>query len=286
MTGAEALQAHLEGGLTTVCRCWAVTRRDGAVLGFTDHDSTLVFGGVKYLANTGLTARAFEQTTGLSVDNSEAVGALSDPAIRDADVEDGLFDGAAVEAWLVNWADTDMRRMMFKGSFGEIERAGPNFRVDLRGLSDVLNQPQGRIYQRSCAAVLGDGKCKVDLSTFEVEGNIASNRDGLVLRVDVEGAFEDGWFAKGLLKAGGRTALIKSDHSQGARRITLWQSMAGLDEGTPVTLTAGCDKRLDTCREKFSNVLNFRGFPDIPGEDWLMSYPVQSGLNDGGSLSK
>lgn len=42
------------------------------------------------------------------------------------------------------------------------------------------------------------------------------------------------------------------------------------------------DKRAVTCRKKFNNFLNFRGFPDIPGEDWLMSYPIPSERNDGG----
>ncbi len=34
----SALQAKLDSGVTTLCRCWIVTRRDGVVLGFTDHD--------------------------------------------------------------------------------------------------------------------------------------------------------------------------------------------------------------------------------------------------------
>ena len=30
----------------TIARAWAVTRRDGLVLGFTDHDRMLAFGGI------------------------------------------------------------------------------------------------------------------------------------------------------------------------------------------------------------------------------------------------
>ena len=41
-----ALLDHLKAGVTTVCQCWAVTRSDGTVLGFTDHDLPLVFGGI------------------------------------------------------------------------------------------------------------------------------------------------------------------------------------------------------------------------------------------------
>jgi hypothetical protein len=71
--GTENLYAHLETGVTTVCRAWAVTRTDGLVLGFTDHDQDLEFGAVTFRAETGLTARSLQQQTGLSVDNTEAI---------------------------------------------------------------------------------------------------------------------------------------------------------------------------------------------------------------------
>ena len=74
----DALAAHLATGTTTVCHAWAITRGDGVVLGFTDHDRDLSFDGVDFRAGTGLTAMALQQETGLSVDNSEAIGALSE----------------------------------------------------------------------------------------------------------------------------------------------------------------------------------------------------------------
>jgi uncharacterized phage protein (TIGR02218 family) len=82
----EALYRHLEDGATTVCRAWMVRRTDGTLMGFTDHDRDLVVDGVPCRADTGMTARALQQTTGMSVDNSEAAGALSDAAIREEDI--------------------------------------------------------------------------------------------------------------------------------------------------------------------------------------------------------
>ena len=76
--GAAELHAHLATGLTTVARCWALTRSDGLRLGFTDHDCDLDFDGLSFRAGTGLSAMALQQATGLSVDNTEALGALSD----------------------------------------------------------------------------------------------------------------------------------------------------------------------------------------------------------------
>ncbi len=91
---SDALYAHLASGTTMTCRAWVVSRRDGTVLGFTDHDRDLSVAGVTCRANTGMTARALQQTTGLSVDNSEAVGALSDAAVSEGGIRAGRYDGA------------------------------------------------------------------------------------------------------------------------------------------------------------------------------------------------
>lgn len=45
----------------------------------------------------------------------------------------------------------------------------------------------------------------------------------------------------------------------------------------------GCDKRWATCTGVFGNGLNFRGFPDIPGDDFLTAHPAGGGRHDGGS---
>jgi uncharacterized phage protein (TIGR02218 family) len=39
-------------------------------------------------------------------------------------------------------------------------------------------------------------------------------------------------------------------------------------------VTAGCDKRFETCRTKFANAVNFRGFPHLPGNDFVVAYAV------------
>lgn len=288
------LQAHLASGATTVCRCWAVDRRDGVVLGFTDHDSDLTFEGVTFKANAGMTARALSQTSGLSVDNTEALGALSDASVTEADILAGRFDGAVVRAWLVNWLSPEDRALQFTGSFGEVARSGGAFEAELRGLTEALNQPQGAVYQTPCAAILGDAKCKFDLSTdgYVAELTVESVEDGRVFTFDGQNEFEPRWFEGGVLTmlsgvADGLAGVIKNDRFEdGVRRVELWESLrADVAVGDQLKLTAGCDKRAETCRLKFSNFNNFRGFPHIPGEDWLISYPIKDGPNDGGSLN-
>lgn len=294
MTGAQRLLEHLATGATTVCRAWAVTRKDQRVLGFTDHDGDLEFDGVVFRANTGLSARALQQATGLSVDNTEAMGALTAAAVTEADLIAGRYDGAKVQAWLVNWAAPDERMLQFSGSFGEIARSGGAFRAELRGISEALNLPQGRSFQKTCTAVLGDSRCRFDVNLpgFFTQCSVEEVAEGRVFRFADLGGFPDRWFERGRARmmtgvGSGAIGLIKGDRiGPGGREIEIWQPLDHrIVSGDVIRLEPGCDKRADTCRQKFANFANFRGFPHIPGEDWLISYPVSAGVNDGGSRS-
>ncbi|GHC09887.1 hypothetical protein GCM10007291_02790 [Gemmobacter nanjingensis] len=294
MSARDDLLAHLAGGATTVCRAWLVRRVDGTQMGFTDHDGDLRFGGVTFRASTGLTAGALQQSTGLSVDNTQAVGALSDAGLTEADILAGRYDGAEVEAWLVNWADPTQRDLLFRGTLGEITRNGAGFEAELRGLAERLNHPQGWVYQRECAALLGDRECGVDLQDpqFTADCVLAEVTERRVFRFAPLAEYPQGWFERGVLTlrdgaAADLSGAIKTDRilADGRREIGLWRALgADVAAGTAVRLVAGCDKRPETCRQKFNNFLNFRGFPHIPGEDWLTSFPTSSLVNDGGSL--
>lgn len=288
----EGLKAHLAGGLTTLCRAWAITRADGTEMGFTDHDRDLSFDGVGFRADTGLSAMALQQGTGLAVDNTEAVGALSDAAITEADILAGRFDGAGVRAWLVNWQDVAQRQLLFRGSIGEMRRIDGAFQAELRGLSEALNRPFGRVYQAPCTAVLGDKACRFDTGDpgYHWDGPVLAVRATSTVTLDGDGAFEPGWFQRGRLEvmsgeAKGLFGSIKRDLPvQQGRELELWEPLrAQVAVGDLVRITAGCDKRLDTCRLKFNNLLNFQGFPDVPEDDWLIVNPAHAGQGSGGS---
>ena len=294
MTSAkDQLYAHLADGSTSVCQAWRVVRLDGTVYGFTDHDQDLSFDGVTYRASTGMTARALQKSLGMAVDNSEAIGALSASAITEADLIAGRFDGAVVQSWLVNWANPAERVQQFQGSFGEIQRGAGAFRAELRGLTEDLNRPQGLVYQKQCSAVLGDGRCRFDLAQpgFAVEVPLVERLDVGTYRLTALPSITDNWFERGRMvflsgPAQGLIALVRSDKTvDGDRIIEVFGDVGAVPGvGDMLRLEAGCDKIAATCREKFNNFINFRGFPDLPGEDWLTSYPVSSQVNNGGSL--
>ncbi|MDR7125374.1 DUF2163 domain-containing protein [Pseudotabrizicola sp. 4114] len=282
----HALQNHLKTGSTTVCRAWLVRRRDGETLGFTDHDGDLTFDGIQFAARSGLTAGALEKTNGMAVDNTEVVGALSDASVREEDILAGRYDGAEVTSYLVNWANVNERSILFRGTFGEMTRSQGLFRVELRGLTEALNVRHGRVYHAECGAVLGDNQCKVDLTatTMSVVVPARAVLDGRVINVPILADYSEGWFADGQLQihtgiGKGQSGRIKSDTTVGQSRIVeMWQSFGVRPQaGDQIRLVAGCDRRASTCRQKFGNFLNFRGFPHIPGEDWMRSSPSKSG---------
>lgn len=288
------LQAKLESGATTLCRCWLVERADGQSIGFTDHDLDISFDGFLFQAGTGLDAAAIESSTGLSVDNTQAVGALSAVGLTDDDIRAGLYDRAAVRLWLVDWTDPALRVLLFRGFLGEIEHGETAFEVELRGLSEVLNNPVGRSYVQDCDRLLGDHKCRFDLKTpgFSVVAQVASVRDNRTIFAAGIAEFATGWFAFGTLEwlTGANKGLIsriKFDKISGTDRVVeIWEEAPhaiALDD--QFKLIAGCDKTAQTCRVKFSNFLNFRGFSQMPGEDWVAAYPSSGDIHDGGSLS-
>lgn len=271
---------------STTARAWAISRSDGLVLGFTDHDVELAFEGIVFRPNAGMTARAVVQGTGLSVDNSEAIGALSDQAINERDIIGGRWDGAELRQWEVEWQRPSRHRLIFRGHLGEISCSGGSFTAELRGLSEPLGQPAGRVFHPRCSASLGDSSCKVNRSRpgLLAEGIIAEI-DGSRLKLNGIEAADDRWFERGRLlmvdgHARGLFAHIKNDRAlpENRREIDLWAELGILPAvGDRVRLFAGCDKSGDTCRAKFANYLNFRGFPHLPHEDWLMAPGAASG---------
>lgn len=287
-----ALWDHLAAGAGTTARAWSVTRSDGLVLGFTDHDAPLGFDGIEFRPESGLSALALVQGTGLAVDNTEATGVLSSDAITEEDLLAGRFDGAQVRMWLVSWADPAARSLRFAGTLGEVRLTGGSFSAELRGLAEALNRPVGRLYQVNCSAVLGDSRCRVDLSRpgFRADAP-AGATDGQVFRLTLPGTYPERWFERGHLvvrggAAEGLSGVVKRDRTDGGQRVLeLWAPLpVAPAPSDPIRLEPGCDKRAETCRGTFANMANFRGFPFIPGEDWLLSVPVSAGVNDGGPL--
>lgn len=210
----NGLSARIESGAATLCHAWLLARRDGARLGFTDHDRDLEVESVTCRARSGWTGGAAECAAGLTSGSLTAAGGLDDAAITESDIAAGLYDGAEVELWRVDWSNPALRVRLWCGRIGRIAREGDAFTAELDGPLAALERVVGRTYGRSCDAALGDARCGVDLEAYP-----------------------------------GKT----------------------------------CDKRWETCVGVFANGTNFRGFPNVPGDDFLTARPAEGGRHDGGS---
>lgn len=286
----EALAAHLAGGVTTLCHCWRVDLRSGEAMGFTDHDRALAFDGVTYEAEAGFAATEIDSALGLSVDNLEASGALSSTRLSAARLAAGDFDDAAVELWRVNWQDVAQRVLLKRGVVGEVTRGRGFFTAEVRGLSQALNQPRGRLFQYGCDALLGDARCGVDLASPAFSAEVAVSACTALRLMAVNGAqgFGAGFFAQGTWRflSGpnlGRGGQVKFHRVRaGGAEIELWQPLpCAAEPGDRLLLRAGCDRQFATCRDKFDNATRFRGFPHMPGDDFVMSYALKQKRSKG-----
>lgn len=290
---SPALAAHLAGEATTLCRCWSLRRRDGTVLGFTDHDRDLVFDGIQFLARSGLEAAEATAEIGFATGGGEVLGAFAASGLNEAELSRGLYDDARVSLWLVNWADPAQRLLLETGFVGEVKRSDSNFSAEVRGLGKAFDEERGGLYTASCSADLGDARCGVGLAASNAGVATTDGRLGLTAP-DLSG-YADGYFTGGRLVfvAGGNIGFeteIKSHRSaDGAVAIQLWQAAPNpIVAGDVFAATPGCDKSFATCRNKFGNGVNFRGFPHLPGNDFIIggvdSANPGAGPFDGGSL--
>jgi len=278
-----ALQAKLDSGVTTLARCWIVTRRDGVTMGFTDHDADLTVAGTLCHADTGLTASEATARLGLQVDGSEIAGALADDSLAEADLAAGRYDAAQIEMHLVDWSEPSLSVLLAKGVLGEVRREGSAFAAEFRSLAHRLDEESGRLYTATCSADLGDARCTIDLTNpaFRGSGTVAALAGASAFHASGLDTFADGWFTEGKLAfTGGANAgfavEVKTHRvALDGVLIELWQrAPEAIAPGDPFTVTAGCDKRFATCRDRFANAANFRGFPHIPGNDFVIAYPV------------
>lgn len=285
--------AHIGSGATTLATCWRIVRGDDVVLGFTDHDVGLSFDGTDYLPAHGLDGGERVGKLGASVDTSEVVGVLHSEAIAEEDILLGRFDGASVETWRVNWRDTTERMLVSRTTIGEIVREDGAFRAELRSGQHAINQPQGRVYQALCDAELGDARCGVDLAdpAFRAEVSVIGVRDRFRIVVDGIDGFEAGRFAFGMAvwgdgkRLGLRDRVVTHERLGGADVLGFSSAVGDwVEAGDALVLTAGCDRRFATCRERFANAVNFRGFPHIPGNDFVLRYPKSGAQMDGRKL--
>ena len=267
---------------TTAAWCWKITRKDNVTFGFTSHDKNISYGGVTYEAATGFTPTAVETSNNMAVDNLDIDGVLNSDYITADDVDRGLYDGASVDVFLVNYENTtDPIFVIRRGFIGKIENSDIGFTAEIRGLLDIFQRKSVATYQKTCRAKLGDDKCKKDISGMTDAALVTSVSSNDSFAVSIGTARATGHYDYGVATfIGGQnngSSYEVKHYDSSTNVVTLFlPTTFPIEVGYTVELLVGCDGNFSTCRDKFSNYINFRGEPSVPGTDYVASYASRS----------
>lgn len=287
--------AHLKSGATSLCNCWLVTLRNEQQLGFTDHDQKVSFDGHTFEPKAGFQPSAMTAKRNEAIDTAEVLGFVDDERITSAALRAGLFANAEVAWWWVNWREPSQRHLMRRNYIGEIKQIDVRFEAELRSHHAKLNQTRGRLFQRHCDAQFGDARCGIDATAPDFSSSITiieTHGDG---QIEVSGleARPAQWAAHGTVvwQSGAhkndKSVIYGHTRTAGVDVLTLGaRANAALKVGDQGRAIIGCDKQFSTCRNKFSNGMNFQGFPHIPGDDFVLRYPRTGDELNGGVLFK
>jgi uncharacterized phage protein (TIGR02218 family) len=273
-----AIAAHIAERVTTLAVCWRIERTDGVLILGTENDrdvnvaTTNQYGleGL-YVAKAGIIGSDVKSSSDISVDNMEVQGAIKEAAdlsvvdLSAADIEAGLFDGATVTLFLVNWASPDDGPIILRtGTIGEITRTSDKqYRTELRGMTQKLTQNIVRTYGSGCDAELGDTRCMVDLAPLTRTGTVTAVTSSRLFTATISGAAITDEMNGGLLAW---TAGDNLGFSMEVKQLTLGNTVnlylpmpLDVQIGDTFTVRPGCDKSAAMCKGRFSNLVNFRG---------------------------
>lgn len=279
------LKAHLALETTTLAYLIKLTRVDSTILGFTTHDKNIIYDGVTYQTKNSFTASTLESHNDLSTDNMSVVGILSSDAISSEDILLGKYDNAQVDVYLCNWADLTMGVLQLRhGWLGEVTVSNNQYSAEILGMHDKLQRTVGNYYVVDCRHNLGDTLCGVNLTSYTTTGVVSSTTDkanfiDTVTSTLINGTTGNYNYGKLTWLTGDNAALsmeVKTFQVSAGTSATfeLWLPMPyDIVAGDTFEVIAGCDKVFSTCQTKFSNYLNFGGFPYIPGIHSLLYYP-------------
>jgi uncharacterized phage protein (TIGR02218 family) len=268
------LENHFGSEVTTLATCWRITREDGVELGFTDHDCSLVIDGLEYDSISGFSPTTIESKSNMSVDNMEVEGLSFESKITESDLLAGIYDYAQIEVFMVNYEDLSQGNLLIKrGHIGEVTLNKQMFRAEVRGLTQNLSQTIGDVYSPTCRAILGDMRCKVNLDNFTTTTEVSNIRSNQVFSAKILNQAA-GYFAGGEVRwLSGNNRLARMEVKEFVNGVVTLVLPMGrkIQIGDKFSIIAGCDKTKEACIAKFSNIINFRGFPDTPGIDTLLS---------------
>ena len=272
----------LAGDAHTRCNMLRLDLADGTTLAITDHDQDIAFdlgdGSASYTARTGILSSDLSLAVGFEGADIEVNGPIGDVVTRAA-VLGGRYDDAVARFFQVNWQSPASGSInLLQGRVALAEVMGGQFRLTIQGEVTRFAQTIGRVITGYCDADFGDARC--GLTVVPLAAVVTSVTDERAFTVSFTGTYADDYFNKG-------TVTFTSGALNGCRPVEVFDFTGGTDTGQvalwadlpeapavgdALELRQGCGKTRADCMA-FANVVNFRGFPDVPGTDQVLRYP-------------
>lgn len=280
--------------LTKWAQCWIITRTDGVVYGFTTLDVPVLCRGVMCYPCDSLMATAAEHSTMLgTAGDMEATGIISDSGISAEDIQAGLFDRAAIEVWNQPWdnVNDEIPFRIAAGTLGSVTFGLNQYTFQVRTDAAKLKQTALlETYTPGCRYQFGnqrDSRCPVDLTTITVSGavdaTVVANSSTMSTRrafIDSARAEAPGFFNFGRLTwlTGDNAGYSSEVKSSDGSTIVLWDTMPNIIQiGDTYDIHPGCDKTKSGHLLYNADMVDFGGFPDVPGQDSINQTPDQKG---------
>lgn len=275
----------VQGRLKRLVTLWRIVRTDGTTFRFTNHSNIIMFAededGVErpFIPSGGLDAGARRRETALKEGNTGTRGVINSDSVSAEDLALGLFDEASFTEYTVDWRFPYLALQTVEYSAKTFSFDGSIWRGELVGITHRLHEDIGRYFARTCDADLGDARCGFDLdglSFFDVRVlAVSTTLDNVFITSSITGSLGVDYFMDGEIEwtvgnnLGARSEIQANlDSTSGRYSLTLYLPPAfPIEVDDEFTLRPGCDKSATTCRVKFANLVNFRGFNFMPGTD-------------------
>jgi uncharacterized phage protein (TIGR02218 family) len=257
------------------------TNRAARITGYTDWDQQFTLDKISYEPAIGYSPSTIKSSSDLAVDNIELQGIIDSEGITDADLIAGVYDYSILTFFMfdnMNPTNGDIVTIK-RGRTGEVSMERDLFRAEFRGLATNLTQDTIQQYTPSCIVELGSPKCGFDISTLEITGTVSdlTNRRKFedTTLTDADGFFDSGkirWLT-------GNNAGVEIEVREylltdpiNPNIVLLDRMTADIQIGDTYSMTPGCNKSIAECRDVYENVINFRGFPHLPGLAEYLDY--------------
>lgn len=276
-TISDELKNYLAKESTSLAKCYEIETKNGDVTRFTNLDKDIEIDGLVYYAAQSIDEDASQITSNVEYDNVTIEGIISSHNISENDLLNGKYDNAKISVFLVNYENVELGKLyVFNGFIDSIECVDGKFTASLKSLSSKLDVNIVKLYSPVCRCGFCDGKCGLNASNYTFSGEITyvENRQKFRTNSSEITEKESGYFNYGLLTFTGGGNLGESFEikyiTDGS--INLFRNVTHeLSLGDTFQIIAGCDKEFDTCVSKFSNAINFRGEPHVPGTEFILS---------------